>query len=119
MEITYYNHSFALLGSFAAILTLIVRHKNKIDSGKLKSKMIDYFKTEWDDLLYLIIIAQLLVFVQEYLFSAWFQYKEIENGWELYYDNEELISFAVGLFGNILFSKIFNLGKSKIDENGV
>lgn len=116
MDITLYNHIYALIGSLAAIITLMAQHKNKIDRGEVKGRLRDYFNKQWDDFLYLIFIAQVLVLVQEYLVNAYIQWQDIEGGWDIYFNNEELISFAVGLFGNVLFIKFFKMGKSKINE---
>lgn len=115
MDITLYNHQYAFLGSIATIITLLFIAKNKMDQINKPFKIKSYLSRQWDDFVYLIIIAQILVLVQEFIAGAYFDYKELETGWDTYYNNEEIISFCVGLFGNLIFVKIFKLGRQKID----
>lgn len=119
MDITLYNHQYALLGSLATVLTLLFMAKNKMDQANKPFKIRQFISKQWDDFLYLVIIAQILVLVQEYIVGAYVDYKDIEEAWDTYYNNEELISFCVGLFGNLLFVKIFKLGRQKIDSENL
>lgn len=90
-----------------------------MDQADKTFKIKAYIAKQWDDFLYLIVIAQILVLVQEYIVGAWADYKQIETAWNTYYNNEELISFCVGLFGNLIFVKIFKLGRTKIDNTNL
>lgn len=117
MNITIYNHQFALLGSIATIITLLYMEKNRLDAENKTINLKKFFSKQWDDFVFLIMIAQILVLVQEYIVGAYVDYKQSETGWENYYNNEELISFCVGLFGNVLFIKIFKLGRKKINNH--
>ena len=116
MTFTLYNHLYGLLGSFATIITLIYIHKNAIDAGKSKVSMKQFLGKKWDDFAYLTVIAQVVIFIQEYAINAYAEYKDKPEAWDFYFNNEELISFLVGLFGMWIFIKIFKLGRARIED---
>lgn len=117
MEFIFYNHLFAFIGSFATIITLLFMHKQRVDNGETRVKMKKYLSKTWDDFLYLTIIAQVIVLVQEYLITAYFDWRNLPDGFNWYIDHEELISFCVGVFGMVIFIKLFNMGNRKIQEH--
>lgn len=114
MEITAHNHFFALVGSLATITGLVFSHSLNVMKNKTKMTTSTYIRLMVVPFICLGILPQLLVFVQEYAAGVWFEVKGISDGWELYFDHEEIISFLNGVFGNLIFIKAFKLGSNKI-----
>lgn len=103
------NYLASLLGSILfGFIRLKIEKQISDDTGK-KINWKKYFEKEWDDFVFSVIVGQGLCFIQESLFFSFAKWQEWEDkkAIDFYYDGEETIAFAMGLFGSLLILILF------------
>jgi hypothetical protein len=84
--------------------------KEKSDSNpKYHIKWSKYFSKQWDDMAFSIFAGLGLVAIQEPVFFGWAKWAEKADEWaiDFYFDSEEAIAFAMGLFGSAVVMAVF------------
>ena len=105
------NQLSALGGSLSLIILWILVFKNLKDRNGTKRTWRQYFGKNWDDFAGILFFGQVVTTLQDQLFTIYVHTRGSEDDWNWYIDIEELISYLIGIFGMLIFTLLYKLGK--------
>lgn len=99
----------ALLGSILFIAIQLKIEKQKSDDEGYHIRWKNYFKKEWDDFAFSIVIGQILAFFQESIFYGYAEWQDWndDKAIDFYIEGEYAIAGGMGLFGSLLIMILF------------
>jgi hypothetical protein len=119
MEFNIENHILGLFGSFSLVFWIVLDFIKITLKENKKYKLTEYFNFARLVLFVLIVVmGQIFIVVQEYFYGLYVWQKDNQELWNFYIDNEELISFVVGMSSTFIVGFIVTAIKSKLRKLG-
>lgn len=104
----------ALIGAFLYVVIQLKVEKDLRDKNPKYSKVSwrEWLGKNWDDFLFAFIVAPILGYFQEEIYSGLIHWREwdADKAWDIYFDTEYFISVGLGVFGTLIIQQLYKFG---------